>query len=226
MGYGIHCGSFLLSAAFSLLLVATLSAPVINNLGFLEVTSSTESLRFGVFGYCNVMGSDSCSSAEVGYNVSTIAGAVSDYTYVNNHLYNVTKAFVLVPIAAGIVLLALLIALASNMLGFIFASLVTFVAFVFSLVATVLLFAVFAVVKHEINDNTSATAKFSAAIWLVLVATIVLLIATFTVLFECCSSRRWAKNNNNDAYAQNGYAGQQPMGQVGGGGRWFGRRQY
>jgi hypothetical protein len=48
----IHCGSFLLLAAFALLLVATISSPVIKQISFLDVTGSGTRSTFGTFGYC------------------------------------------------------------------------------------------------------------------------------------------------------------------------------
>ena len=53
MGLGpIHCGSFLLLVAFVLLLVATISAPVIHEISFLNVYDGGSKTTFGVFGYC------------------------------------------------------------------------------------------------------------------------------------------------------------------------------
>lgn len=57
-GFFHHIGTFLLFAAFVLLLVTSISAPVINDLAMLKVdlTNGTathhSSVRFGSFGYC------------------------------------------------------------------------------------------------------------------------------------------------------------------------------
>jgi len=48
----IHCGSFLLFAAFALLLVATISAPVIERISFLNIEGQGLRSTFGTFGYC------------------------------------------------------------------------------------------------------------------------------------------------------------------------------
>lgn len=57
-GFFHHIGSFFLFAATILLLVTTISAPVVNNLALLKVTLSNATtdnwsqVSFGTFGYC------------------------------------------------------------------------------------------------------------------------------------------------------------------------------
>lgn len=119
-----------------------------------------------------------------------MTGNLTDYTYVNDSLANVTKAFILHPIACGIAFLSFLIALCSDHLGFLFAAFIALLAFIVSLVAMIIDFIVFGIVKHEINEHTSASADFAAAIWLVLAATIILFFSTFVVCFSCCTNRR------------------------------------
>ncbi|OWZ26302.1 hypothetical protein C356_07027 [Cryptococcus neoformans c45] len=192
MGFGpIHCGSFLLLSAAVLLLVATISAPVIGQISFLDITTESSKATFGVFGYCsNIIGSDTCSERQIGYNIADVTGNLTDYTYVNDSLANVTKAFILHPIACGIAFLSFLIALCSDHLGFLFAAFIALLAFIVSLVAMIIDFIVFGIVKHEINEHTSASADFASAIWLVLAATIILFFSTFVVCFSCCTNRR------------------------------------
>jgi hypothetical protein len=54
----IRIGVFLLFAATVLLLIVTISAPILNDVGFLHVTLTNKtdirysSLSFGTFGYC------------------------------------------------------------------------------------------------------------------------------------------------------------------------------
>lgn len=75
MGIASFLGGFLLFAATILLLVSTISSPVVNNISLLNVNTNgvTESLTdfnvggrltFGVFGYCR-LGSVSCSRSNV-----------------------------------------------------------------------------------------------------------------------------------------------------------------
>lgn len=59
-GFFHHIGTFLLFAASILLLITTISAPVINDIGILKVTltnqsnSHNSSINFGTFGYCTL----------------------------------------------------------------------------------------------------------------------------------------------------------------------------
>ncbi|WVW81216.1 hypothetical protein I302_103207 [Kwoniella bestiolae CBS 10118] len=218
MAAGIQCGSFFLFAAFALLLVATLSAPVFRQLSFLDVRTGSQHLAFGVFGYCtnvNGNGNHGCSSRQLGYDIASVSGSVSDFTYVNENLEHVTKALVLHPIAAGLTFIAFIVAFFSDHLGFLFAALIAFLAFLVSLAAMVIDFVMFGIIRHEINDNTSSTASFDNAIWLTLAATIILFFSTFVVCFETCTQRRRRSKDRgySEPYAGNGgYVGNQaPM---------------
>ncbi|GFZ44487.1 hypothetical protein JCM24511_02209 [Saitozyma sp. JCM 24511] len=203
----IHCGSFLLLAATVLLVVASISAPVVDHISFLNIYNGGQESTFGVFGYCTNVQSGTCSPRGLGYDIATASNAMTNYTYVNNSLTNLTKALVLHPVAAGIAFLSFLIALCSDHVGFLFASLIAFVAFLVSLVAMIIDFVMFGIIRHEINSNTSASASFSTAIWLTLAATVVLFFASFIVCFECFGSRR---RNRDQQYVGNGYASSGP----------------
>ncbi|KAL0242363.1 hypothetical protein I308_105992 [Cryptococcus tetragattii IND107] len=179
---------------------STISAPVIHNISFLDITTGSSKATFGVFGYCsNIVGSDICSGRQIGYNIADVTGNLTDYTYVNNSLENVTKAFILHPIACGIAFLSFLIALCSDHLGFLFAAFVALLAFLVSLVVMIIDFVVFGLVKHEVSKHTTASADFSAAIWLVLAATIILFFSTFVVCFSCCTNRRRVRDREYQA---------------------------
>jgi len=58
MAQGFHIGTFLLFVALVLLIIVTVSSPVINDIGFLKVTLSNgttanpSSVTFGTLGYC------------------------------------------------------------------------------------------------------------------------------------------------------------------------------
>ncbi|CAD6589718.1 MAG: hypothetical protein TREMPRED_005484 [Tremellales sp. Tagirdzhanova-0007] len=228
MAFGpIHCGSFLLLAAAVLLIVSSISAPVINKISFLDVKNGAAESTFGAFGYCaNInSGNGGCSSSKLGYNIATVAGQTSSLKYVNTDLDTLTKALILHPIVAGIAFLAFLVALCSDHLGFILASLIAFVAFIASLAALVIDFILFGIIKHEINSKTSAKASFSTAIWLTLAGTIVLLFASFIVFFECCSgNRRRSRADRDGRYNQKGYVGNQ-AGTGYGKKRWWSRNR-
>ncbi len=120
-------------------------------------------------------------------------------------------------------------ALCSDRLGFLFASLLAFLAFLVSLAAMIVDFVLFGLIKHEINNIRAnpAHATFANAIWLTLAATVILIFAGFIVCFECFGSRRRTRADRNGAYAHNGYVGNQ-MGDSGMGlekRRWWRRNR-
>jgi uncharacterized membrane protein len=114
-------------------------------------------------------------------------------------IYRASKGLILNQIAAGIAGIAFLLAVCSHRLGYLFASAVAFIAFLFSLVALIVDFVVFGVrystllfvvislrsfqaVKQQLGRN-GGTSKWGSAIWLVLVATIVLFFASIATCF-------------------------------------------
>jgi hypothetical protein len=82
----------------------TVSAPVIHNISFLDVNYLDQRATFGVFGYCSDTLTSTCSPSSFGYNLSRVQFLVERVTWLNDHetlVENVTKAFILHPIAAG-----------------------------------------------------------------------------------------------------------------------------
>ncbi|ORY23276.1 SUR7/PalI family-domain-containing protein [Naematelia encephala] len=220
----IHCGTFLLFAATILLLVATISAPVVDKIAFLDINSGAETTSFGVFGYClrPSSGADQCTGSHVGYDITTVTGTITSHSWVNKSIHGLTKALILHPIACGLSFIAFIVALLSSQIGFLFASFLAFLAFLVSLASMAIDFALFTIVRNHINDNTTATASFSTAIWLVLAATVVLFFSVFIVCFSCVTGRRHERDNhsrggigNNNAtggyYGNGGYTGDQVM---------------
>jgi len=210
--------NFFILAGWVLLLVATISAPVVDKISFLNITNGGSTTSFGVFGYCQDAQSGQCSSRALGYSLASIAGSAgNDPSYVNTSVDRATKALVLHPIAAGIAFIAQIIALASHRFGFLFASLIVLFAFFVSLAAMALDFALFGIVRHAINNpgnnskvivggNTgNGTASYSTATWLVMGATISLLIAVLFTLFACCCGGDRRRGTTKGAYG-NGYA--------------------
>ncbi|KAL1404820.1 hypothetical protein Q8F55_008430 [Vanrija albida] len=182
---GFTIGSFFLFAATILLLVASLSPPTVAKLGFLNYHSAGTVVRLGIFGACRTGEgiSNQCTARSVGYNLNYVIGNF-DFS---NGMSNATRAFVLHPVACGVSFIGFLIAFFSDRFGLIFSSLITFVAFVLSLICMAVDFAVFAYVRRHINNNVQGgSANWAASIWLVLAATILLFLAQFIVLFECC----------------------------------------
>lgn len=186
---GALFGSFLLFAAFALLLVATISSPVFRQISFLDVYQNGQRTSFGVFGYC--VGGN-CSPRSLGYDIPGITQNLGGQNWTNDALIRLTRALILHPIACGLAFIAFVIAIFSDRIGYLFSSLITFLAFLVSLVAMAIDFGLFTVVRNHINEtnNTNISSNFGNAIWLTLAATVILFFATFVVCFSCCTARR------------------------------------
>ncbi|KAJ4488107.1 pali-domain-containing protein [Lentinula aciculospora] len=175
----------LLFIAFLLLLLATLSVPIIKNIYLFTLTtnvssfieSASDNVKFGVWGYCisgvNVGGIISgsviaaeCSKVHLGYSLdSTVASALS---IGSNELANVvsettTAALVLHPIACAMTFLTLFVSLfmlrrGSNGTARL-PSLMTLGAGILATLLTTVVFLidviVVAVVRDHVKDNTN-----------------------------------------------------------------------
>jgi hypothetical protein len=152
-----------------------------------------------------------CSNTRLGYPVSQLGGALGGVNYDNSNADRASKALILHPIACGIAFIAQIIALGSKQFGFLFASLIVFLAFLVSLAAMALDFALFGVVRNAINGNVRGSpASYGVATWLVLAATVSLLIAVLFTLFACCCGGDRRRRSNKNTYADDGYVGNQP----------------
>jgi hypothetical protein len=205
-----HLGTFLLFAAAILLLVTTISAPVIGDIAILKVmlTNRTDirnsSVTFGTFGYCVLdvapiaTDQDQCFPKHIGYDPAEIMSVI-DHTTFDKAATDTTKALtrvmILHPVACGLAFIAFFLALGAGFFGAIFASLVAAVAWLVTLVVMVIDFVLFGIIKRHVNhDGSGSNAYFSVGMWTILAAMIVLFFATFIVLFTCFSSRMHRQN--------------------------------
>ncbi|BEJ12117.1 hypothetical protein CspHIS471_0205770 [Cutaneotrichosporon sp. HIS471] len=187
----------LLLVACVLLILASVSTPMINSLTLMTVNDPVFA-QLGAFGYCI---RNRCSSSKLGYDLTSIVNqlslgqstkgtgvidGVSDSAA--KSLTAVTKGFILHPIAAALALLAMITACAADKIGYLFASLLALLAFLSSLAAMLIDFVAFAMVKNNIGD-AGGHAKYGTGTWLTLAATILLLVAMLTSLVSCCCGR-------------------------------------
>lgn len=200
-----HIGTFLLLVAAVLLIVVSITAPVVNDIAILKVdlgpSIAGSEINLGTFGWCviDVNGRDECSKAKIGYNPAEVISAV-DNTDFSGARESTTKALtrvmILHPIAAGLCFLAFLLCLGAGILGSFLASMVAFLAFIVTLVALICDFVGFALIRSKVNDDRNGShARFSVGIWLVLAAGICSLIATVVVFITCCAGRRRDSRN-------------------------------
>jgi len=210
-GFFHHIGTFLLFAAFALLLVTTITSPVVNDIAILKVTltnftnARNSSVTFGTFGHCVLdvapieTDQDYCSSKSIGYDPATIMANVEGTkfsTASTDSTRALTSVMILHPIACAVAFIAFLLALGSGVCGALLASIFSALAWIITLVAMAADFALFGVIKNGVNsDGTGSHAEYSTGMWLILVAMVALFFATFIVLFTCCSARRHRKRD-------------------------------
>jgi len=218
-----HVGTFLLFVSAILLLITTISAPVINDISMLKVTLTNSSVErhsavsLGTFGYCvlDVAGpkddQDYCTKSQIGYNPALLIEK-TDKTTFNTAQINTTKALtrvmILHPIVCGMAFIAFLMALGSGVCGALLAALVAACTWALSVVVLATDFTLFGIIKNHVNgsnDKSGSSAKFGVAIWTLLAAMILLFFGTFIVLFTCFSARRHKNDVRTTKHADAGY---------------------
>ena len=116
-----------------------------------------------------------------------------------------TRVMILHPIACGLAFIAFLLALGSGFIGSLFASMVSAVTFLITLLVMATDFVWAGIIKNHVNsDGTGSHAYYSLGMWTILAAMIILFFATFIVLFSCCSSRR--VNHSHTSKIDGGFA--------------------
>lgn len=194
-GFFHHIGTFLLFAAAVLLLITTISSPVIKDIAILKVhLSNSSSVTFGTFGHCIVDASpDYCTGKHIGYNPASIMSSIDTTTF-NTASTDTTKALtrvmILHPIACGLAFLAFLLALGAGFCGAILAASVSALTWVITVVVMACDFVLFGLVKSHVHgDGSGSHATYGVGMWTCLAAMVCLFLATIVVLLTCCSSR-------------------------------------
>jgi hypothetical protein len=217
-----HVGTFLLFASAILLLITTISAPVINDISLLKVTLTNRSdvrnssVTFGTFGHCvldvapSSTDQDYCTGKHIGYNPAEIMAKI-DGTIFNTASTDTSKALtrvmVLHPIATGLAFIAFLLALGAGVCGAVLAAIMSTITFIIVVVALACDFTLFGIIKNHVNhDGSGSHAKFGPGIWTILAALITLFFGTFVVLFTCFSARLHSRRDRGSKGAESGYA--------------------
>jgi hypothetical protein len=214
-----HIGTFLLFASAILLLITTITAPVVPDISLLKVmlTNKTDirhsSVTFGTFGHCVLdvapvaTDQDWCTGKHIGYNPADIMAEIDQTTF-NTASKDTTKALtrvmVLHPVACGLTFIAFLMALGAGFCGAIFAAMTALVAWIVTVVVLACDFTLFGIIKNHVNsDGSGSSAKYGPGMWTILVAMILLLIGTMLVLLTCCSSRMHRQNKHSSSKVEN-----------------------
>jgi len=203
-GFIHHFGSFLLLAATILLIITTISAPVVHHISLLTVklgqSSAGREITFGTFGWCvidgSADGSDQCSRSSVGYSPADIIGeadATQLGAWSSDAVEALTRVMILNPIAAGVSFIAFVLSVGAGMFGSFFAALVSGTAFLITIVALICDWVMLATIRRKVNGDNNGDdgsyAHYGVALWTLLAAAICLLIGTVVVFFTCCSGR-------------------------------------
>lgn len=218
-GFFHHIGTFLLLVSTVLLIITSITAPVVNDLGLMKVKLSNATndhyseVSFGTFGYCVLNTADDsrdvCTGSHIGYRPADVMSNVEDTSYSDYSrkvTYGLTKVMILHPIAAGIAFLAFLMALGSGFFGSLLAAFTSLVTFVVTVVALICDFVLFAIIRDNVNDqNNDAHAYYSVGIWTVLVAGIASLLGAIIVFFTCCSARLHKRRNRHSTVPKSDY---------------------
>jgi len=183
-----------------LLLITTISAPVIGDISILRVNlANSSTVSFGTFGHCildvapTTSSHNYCSKKQIGYKPVDILEAIEGTqfgragTATTNGL---TNTFILHPVAAGLAFIAALCSI-GGVLGSLVGVIIGVIAWIVTIVVMAIDFTVFGVIKNRVNKNDSnAHAVYHAAMWTCLAAMVLLLLGIIIVFFTCCTERR------------------------------------
>ncbi|PCH43739.1 pali-domain-containing protein [Wolfiporia cocos MD-104 SS10] len=175
-------GLFLTFVAMVLLIFASVSAPTWNAISFLDTTVDGTTTHFGVFGYTG-------SQTHVGWYFPS---GVADSELNDGLFHNLTRALILVPIAAGLAGVAWLFGLcgaAYHRAGTVFMTLVSALAFLVTLVVWIIEMALFGIARDHVRRR-GGYAEYANANWLVLGALVALFLAFFASLCGSFGSYR------------------------------------
>jgi hypothetical protein len=188
-----------------LLLVTTISSPVIGDIGILKVmlTNFTDirnsSVTFGAFGHCVLdvppiqTDQDFCFPKVIGYKPAVIMEEIDHTTFSRSSSDSadaLTNAFVLHPVACGLAFIASICAL-GGAIGGLIGTMIAAVAWIITLVVMAIDFAAFGIIKDHVNsDGSGSHAYYSVGMWTVLAAMILLFFGMIFVFFTCCTERR------------------------------------
>jgi hypothetical protein len=152
-------GASLILISAILLLVTTISAPVIGDIGIMKVmlVNQTDirhgSLTFGTFGHCALdvppitSDQDYCGPKTIGYKIADIMSQVDGTSFnlaSKDSTDSLTNAFILHPIACGLAFIAAIFAF-GGFFGSIVGVLIALLAWIITFVVMVIDFVVFGV---------------------------------------------------------------------------------
>ena len=205
IGRTVHwIGVVFVVVAAILLLVTSVGAPTVHDIGLLKVTLNNasdirrSSVVFGPFGYCVLdvapakTDQDYCSHSSVGYlpaqEMRLLDRATTWTTWRGHDLDLMTVAYVLFPIACAIAFFAAGFAFC-GVIGSLIASVLCATAFVVTLPVMVVAFVSMGYLKSHVQA-AGLSAHYGVGMWTCLAAFILLFFAMLLLFFSCCSGLR------------------------------------
>lgn len=157
---------------------------------FLNPVTNTLSRRDG----------DKCTDSHIGYNPAAYVNKI-DGTDFSTATEDTTKALtnvmVLHVVATAVAFVAFLLSLVVGICGGFLAAIAAVIAFIITVVALVCDFVSWSLIRHDINDSDNSSdskASFGPAIYCVLAAGVLCLLAAIIVFVTCCAGRRSRAN--------------------------------
>lgn len=132
---------------------------------------------------------DSCSSAKLGYELTTALQFAFGQSVVNTSLNKLTYGLVLHMVTAGLTLIAFLIAALSQRFGFIASAVIAGLAWVFSLITMAIDLALFLPARSKLQDS-GASVSWGIGFWCAVAATVLLFFGALFTLFSVCTDRK------------------------------------
>jgi len=169
-------GMFFCFAAFVLLIIATISAPIWNSVYFLQATVNGVTVNFGVFGYTGI------PQRTLGYSITPETFGVDDDSLNAAVIKGLTSVMILHPIAAAFAGIAFIFGFCGSegysRICTIIMSLAAALATLVTLVVWVIDMILWGIARDRIIDNgpPGSTASYGNANWMVLGAFVALLL--------------------------------------------------
>lgn len=193
-------GAFLYFAAMVLLLIASVSAPIWDNVGYVKGTLNGQKFVGGTWGYCF---GGVCTNSNLGYDQQRLAQLTGTQAAASAIRYTFSKTLVLAPVSAGLAFIALLFSLSTHFVMGILASLWGLLAFLSTVVLLGLSLGFFISLRNRLNrDVPNTSVHLSVVVWLIVAAAGALL---FGMLFVCFTRSRKNKRERKSATYANEY---------------------
>jgi len=164
-----------------------------------------DQIRFGVWGVCYYNagnGDKTCTPAENAYKVGVSTTGGNGGVIIGRSW---TRGLAVHPVAAGVTFLALLASLSTHITVQLIASLLAFLASLLTLIAFAIDIALYAYVKHKMNDlpNVKTTTNTAPAFWLTFAAFLLTAFAGCTVCFGRRRERMYNATTSPSTYPAN-----------------------